>query len=750
MKRRISILLCLAIIISALFTPISAVGSRDTSYEKSIAEDLKSLGLFKGVSETDFDLNRKPSRTEALVMLIRFLGKENEAMNGQWNHPFDDVVGWADKYVGYAYENGLTNGVSSTKFGSGSADAGMYLTFVLRALGYSDKNNEDFSWNNPYGLAKNAGILPERVDTSKFWRADVASVSYAALSASTKESNQTMADKLIEMGVFSKSQFELIYNNEPSINETNTTSTRRVLTPKEIYEECSGSVFYISTYDVDGNAYATGSGFFIDESGIAVTNYHVLENALSASVSLTNGSSYDIEGVIDYNQDMDYAIIKVAGHGFDTLEIGDSASVSGGDNIYAIGNPLGLTNSISDGIVSNPNRADINGMIQVTAPISSGSSGGALINVYGEVVGVTTASLMPGQNLNFAIPINSIVNNGDNKYLSSSIITMKEFAKRVTYDEFGEIPEAFDYWVDEIEPNNYYEDAQVIQNGASVWGILDDEYVDTFLVYCNTVGTIDLTMFSHSQPEFLKDLILAVEPVNNLGSEGVGSDYITFDDGTSARMLKYVIPRPGVYSINVLSNDLYNYYDLETDYSFYYTFTPGQTTGSNTGSRPLGDTSVRNPFESIVDYLLNYGTYDRSDNSYNLEMPVDYNLYSISYYPEDSQIVLGSMFILDNNEPLYTFIVFDELYKEYYYSVSLPSEYMEGTGFLTAKTFSPNTVLNFENYDGRYQDKSTFSQASVYSLCSLIEATEYMFRFYGIDTSIKELGFEHMYSIYSQ
>jgi hypothetical protein len=108
------------------------------------------------------------------------------------------------------------------------------------------------------------------------------------------------------------------------------------------------------------------------------------------------------------------------------------------------------------------------------------------------------------------------------------------------------------------------------------------------------------------------------------------------------------------------------------------------------------------------------------------------------------------MFILDNNEPLYTFIVFDELYKEYYYSVSLPSEYMEGTGFLTAKTFSPNTVLNFENYDGRYQDEATFSQASVYSLCSLIEATEYMFRFYGIDTSIKELGFEHMYSIYSQ
>ena len=82
-------------------------------------------------------------------MLIRVLGKESEALNGSWEHPFNDVADWADKYVGYAYENGLTNGVSDTQFGTGTASSFTYLTFVLRALGYSDVNGADFTWDKP-------------------------------------------------------------------------------------------------------------------------------------------------------------------------------------------------------------------------------------------------------------------------------------------------------------------------------------------------------------------------------------------------------------------------------------------------------------------------------------------------------------------------------------------------------------------------------------------------------------------------
>ncbi len=148
MKKLIAAILCVVMVISLL--PMSAFAASGTLVrEEELAKDLKALGIFKGVSETDFALDRAPTRTEALVMLIRVLGRESDALSKGGRHPFLDVPQWADKYVGYAYENNLTNGVSATKFGSNSiASASMYLTFVLRALGYSDKGEK------PQGIRK--------------------------------------------------------------------------------------------------------------------------------------------------------------------------------------------------------------------------------------------------------------------------------------------------------------------------------------------------------------------------------------------------------------------------------------------------------------------------------------------------------------------------------------------------------------------------------------------------------------------
>lgn len=180
-------------------------GPRDFIPETAAAERLKALGLFQGVGvnpdgSTNFDLARSPSRTEALVMLIRLLGKEDEALPGTWTHPFTDVPMWADKYVGYAYVNKLTNGVSATEFGTGTASVQMYLTFVLRALGYSDAGGADFTWDAPEHLALGIGILPEIVQHDNFLRADVVLISEAALPAKIKDSLATLLDKLTADG----------------------------------------------------------------------------------------------------------------------------------------------------------------------------------------------------------------------------------------------------------------------------------------------------------------------------------------------------------------------------------------------------------------------------------------------------------------------------------------------------------------------------------------------------------------------
>ncbi len=196
------LLLTLTLIL-AMFLPTYAA---DINAAEAKAVALKKLGLFKGVSETDFDLNRAPTRVEAMVMMIRTLGKEAEALEMGGTHPFTDVPAWADKYIGYAYEKGLTKGVSATSFGTGNSGSDMYLTFMLRALGYSDTACE-FSWDAPDILAKAVGILPDGVDTVNFLRSDVVLVSWASLEAGLKGGSQTIANKLMEEGVFKKEDY---------------------------------------------------------------------------------------------------------------------------------------------------------------------------------------------------------------------------------------------------------------------------------------------------------------------------------------------------------------------------------------------------------------------------------------------------------------------------------------------------------------------------------------------------------------
>jgi len=180
---------------------------RQRNYDKEMdaAHRLWDLGLFQGVGtypdgSINFDLERKPSRVEVLVMLLRLMGKGNEAMNGEWKHPFTDVPDWADKLVGYAYQKGLTKGVSPTSFGTGAATVQMYLTFVLRALGYSDGPDGDFTWDMPERFAQDVRILPESVYMEDFRRSDMVLISEATLNARLKDSDITLLEKLIEEG----------------------------------------------------------------------------------------------------------------------------------------------------------------------------------------------------------------------------------------------------------------------------------------------------------------------------------------------------------------------------------------------------------------------------------------------------------------------------------------------------------------------------------------------------------------------
>lgn len=153
---------------------------------------------------------------------------------------------------------------------------------------------------------------------------------------------------------------------------------------------------------------AQGTGFLVRPDGVIVTNYHVIEAGDVAVVKFPDGTVFAVDGVLAADKVRDLAIIKIHGKTFRTLTLGDSDRVQVGEEVVAIGNPLSLESTVSNGIVSGMRTSEEKGgkLLQTTAPISPGSSGGPLFNMVCEVIGINTMYLEGGENLNFAIPSN--------------------------------------------------------------------------------------------------------------------------------------------------------------------------------------------------------------------------------------------------------------------------------------------------------------------------------------------------------
>lgn len=201
MKKLISLVLTLLLLVGT----VPAVSAAGTEQERA-AETLYELGLFRGTGTNPngtpiFDLDKTPSRNQAVIMLVRLLGKEDEALAGNWTLPFPDVPrnSTAYPYIGYAYANGLTNGTSATTYsGTNPIKANQYITFVLRALGYT--SGKDFSVGTAWEFSDAIGLTDGRysAETKDFTRGDVAVISCSALSVNEKGTVVSLRQKLEE------------------------------------------------------------------------------------------------------------------------------------------------------------------------------------------------------------------------------------------------------------------------------------------------------------------------------------------------------------------------------------------------------------------------------------------------------------------------------------------------------------------------------------------------------------------------
>lgn len=215
-------------------------------------------------------------------------------------------------------------------------------------------------------------------------------------------------------------------NRETSQIQVAQVDTSKEMTAAEVYAANVHSTVGITTsvttnyWGFQTTSAASGSGFIISDDGYILTNYHVIEDSNSITVTMYDGSVYDA-ALIGYDASNDIAVLKIDAADLVPVVLGDSDAMNVGDNVVAIGNPLGeLTFSLTAGHISAKDRqvtlssGTTMDLIQTDAAINSGNSGGALFNMYGEVVGVTNAKYSSSSsgtsidNIGFAIPINTV------------------------------------------------------------------------------------------------------------------------------------------------------------------------------------------------------------------------------------------------------------------------------------------------------------------------------------------------------
>lgn len=175
------------------------------------------------------------------------------------------------------------------------------------------------------------------------------------------------------------------------------------LSPDKIAERAIPAIVLIKT------ATGLGSGFVVSSDGLIATNLHVIGNARQAIVELADGREFKEIEVINFDEAHDLIVLRIAAKNLPALALGDSTKVKVGERVVAIGHPLGLGNTVSDGLVSAVRKISPQlTVLQVSAPISQGSSGGPLFNESGEVIGISTLIFTQGQNLNFGMPVNQL------------------------------------------------------------------------------------------------------------------------------------------------------------------------------------------------------------------------------------------------------------------------------------------------------------------------------------------------------
>jgi hypothetical protein len=394
-KKQILLKSLVVVIICIFMLNIVLIEAEASKYD-DYAEKLSEINVFLGTGD-GFDLDRQPTRLEGLVMLIRLLGAEKNT-ESYVDKPiiFDDVPNWGKRYVSYAYNNGITKGISKTEFGSNNVmDSKTYMTFLLRALGYNDSEG-DFSWKEANEYAKEVGLIDENtyfeLTSSEFLRDHVAKTSYNALFTNVKEETYTLINKLVNMGAIESDVAErLSKNNEVEIENSNT------------HEELLEASLMISAYSNE-ELIGQSSGFYFGKDiSYIITNYDPLVGADNLEVKNYSNEIYDDDVyVLAYDIDNDIIILSIDYSSEDTFMLDDIEEISDGDEVLLITSSDGVKNTVSNKII-NGFQDDL-----IVLKEDKDINGGLLLNLQGKAIGIVPTTHNQDLHGDFAVDINKI------------------------------------------------------------------------------------------------------------------------------------------------------------------------------------------------------------------------------------------------------------------------------------------------------------------------------------------------------
>lgn len=383
MKKRLFSFLCACLLLLGAVPSAAALEGES----RRAAQTLASLGLIDDLPSQE-SLSKSATRLQSTELLVRLAGVTDANRETSVQE--------------YAITQGWITVTSGQKEPIPTAE---FCAALLRQLGYegfTDQNADVFArrislTSRDYGESLTMGELYQLVRD--------------ALTFPDKD-GVPLARRLVKAGLCTEAQIQELFPEE--------------LTARQAADRHMAAAFRLDTYYTvkafrDGKPNNGGSGFFVSADGLAVTNYHTIEQVVRATATLITGETFEVERVLYYDKGADLALLRISKTStdqkttvpfFSYLELAENPDLRRGDPVYTLGVPLGVAMAISDGIVSATGH-EIAGYtypcIINTADISHGSSGGVLLNVYGHVVGVTTGAYSAGNNLYISVPLTPIL-----------------------------------------------------------------------------------------------------------------------------------------------------------------------------------------------------------------------------------------------------------------------------------------------------------------------------------------------------